>query len=86
MRENTEGGAGEFGCIDKACVGELIEDDRVAFSDECRDRAHSGGVAICEGEGGFSFFEPCDRFFEFVEEIEGTANEPGCGGAGAVII
>ena len=56
MGENTKGGSGESGSVDEAGVGELVENDGVAFSDEGGDGAERGGVAVGESEGGFGFF------------------------------
>lgn len=55
MGKDAKGGSGELRGIDEAGVGEFIENDGVVFADESRDRAHRGGVAIGEGESGFSF-------------------------------
>lgn len=43
--EDAEGGSGGSRGIDEAGVGELVEDDMVAFPDDDGDGGEGGGVA-----------------------------------------
>ena len=82
--KDTEGGAAEAGGVDEAGVGEFVEDDGVAATDEGGDGAERGGVTAAEDKGG-GFFLPGGEFLLQREDSgAGAGDESGGACAGAV--
>lgn len=67
-------------------MAKLVQDDGVALSYEGGDGAHGGAIAIGEEAGVVGFFKVGDLLFELAVIAEGSADEPGSGGSGAVLV
>ena len=81
--KDAQRGFGHAGGIDEGCVGELVEEEEVAFPGDDRDGGKGGGVAGGEDECRFGIFRGGDGFLKRGVGVGGAGDEPGCAGAGA---
>ena len=63
-------------------MNEFVENDDVVFAEQRGDGADGGGVAGGKSQRGFRLLEGGERFLQFVQRRERTADEPRRAGTG----
>src|SRR5579864_1935581 len=81
MLENFDGGAREAAAVNDGGVVQLVGDDQIFFSQNCRDRSGVCGEAGLKNDAGFGAFEARDLLFELHVNFHGA--DDGADGSGA---
>jgi hypothetical protein len=84
--EAGDGGAAELGAVHDARVVELVQQDRVARTDQGADGADVGGVAGAEHQRALPAGEPGHLGLELLVQRDGAGERADAGGAGAVLV
>ena len=86
MIEDAKFCAREFGGVHDAGMNEFIEDEDVVLAHQRGNGAERRGVTGRKGQRGFGAFEGGERFLQFVEWCERTADQPGRARARAKLV